>query len=73
LSVESRTRIVRDLLEILAPERIQDLYRLNPEPTGFRLRYNGFVHQKVYDSYEALERDAITNRLNGWSAEPVYQ
>lgn len=64
---------MRDLVEILAPERIQDLYRLNPEPTGFRLRYNGWVHQKVYGSYEDLERHANESRLNGWSAEPVYE
>jgi hypothetical protein len=63
---------VRDLNEILAPESLADLYRQNPEPTGFRIRSEGYVFREVYSTYEALERVAQT-QFSTWTAEPVYE
>jgi hypothetical protein len=55
-------------------ETLSDLYRDNPEPTGFRLRKNGGRSLGTYGSYEAVEQAAKTMGLpaNDWKAEPVY-
>jgi len=55
-------------------ETLSDLYRNNPEPSGFRIRKaGGRVLPEVYPTYEQAEKAAEGQGFGtGWRALPVY-
>lgn len=56
-------------------ERLADLYRLNPEPIGFRIKRGARILPFRYATYELAESAAIEQGLtpNAWKVEPVYR